>query len=50
LSAALMPAGAFQTPRCASVEAITPAMIPHGTNVSSCPYVFVPRFVGSVSE
>ncbi len=29
------PAGAFQTPRCASVRANTPATAPHGANVAS---------------
>ena len=36
-SAASSPAGAFHTPRCVSVRAMTPAMIPHGTKVSSWP-------------
>ena len=32
-----MPAGAFHTPRCASVRAITPAIMPLAGNVSIWP-------------
>src|SRR6266536_4227370 len=33
---ASVPAGAFHTPRVASVRAYTPAMTPHGAKVRSC--------------
>ena len=36
-SPASVPAGAFQTPRCASVRAITPAIMPLAGNVSIWP-------------
>ncbi len=39
-NAASMPAGAFHTPRCVSVRAITPATMPQGTKVSSWPWRF----------
>ena len=32
---ASIPAGAFQTPRCTSVRAMMPAMMPPGTKVST---------------
>ncbi len=37
VSAASVPAGAFHTPRCASVRAMTPAIMPLAGNVSICP-------------